>query len=259
MRLDEGFERERVRWFERLFGVALLVEVATQATSGVWRVHAGASYPWRHLGVVPLERPAFLVVEWLTVVACAMLVILDRRRRAAWRVLAAALLWGVLQRFSNHGALFFMIALFVAFDPPDTTAEDFESREHVNLGLVRAQIVIVYVFSALAKLLHGFTSGASLANLFGVAPGLARAGSWVVIAGELALAALVVKRPRAGVVGIVMMHAVFAALLPNVLSFGVCMLAMAMLWLPVSPERGGPSPSPSDRAASDAPPQPPRT
>lgn len=259
MLLDDAFDRRSVRWFERLYGAALLVEVATQIASGVWQVHTGALYPWRHLGIVPLAPPALVATEWALVVACATALLIDRGRRAAWRVLAPVLLWGVLQRFSNHGSLFFMIALFVAMSPPDL-GESFETSEQPNLGLVRAQIVIVYVVSALAKLLHGFTSGASLTHLFHLTPGVAKAGSWVVIAGELALAVLVVKRPRIAVVAAAAMHGAFALAIPNVLSFGLAMVAMAALWnRALNRERGGPSPSPSDRAASDALPPPPRT
>lgn len=257
MRLDDRFDRGAVRWFEHLFGGALIAEVAMQVYSGVWQVHAGHHYPWRHLGIVPLAPPALLAVEWIVVVACALLLLVNRARALAWRVLAPVLLWGVLQRFSNHGALFFMIAFFVALGPPDTAADDFEARAYPNLGLVRAQLVVVYVVSALAKLLHGFTSGSSLVHLLHLAPGIAKAASWVVILSELALAILVVKRPRAGTLAAVIVHVVFALLLPNVLSFGACMVAMATLW--ISPGRGEPYPSPSDRAASDALPPPPRT
>lgn len=236
MRLDEGFDARATRTFERLFGAALLVELATQMASGVWRVHAGESYPWRHLGIVPLAPPSLLALEWALVglAASALVVAPARVRRYAWRVLPPVLLWGVLQRFSNHGSLFFMVSVFVAMAPPDLDRGEpvasFEAGEHPNLGLVRAQIVVVYGFSALAKLLHGFTSGASLVNLLGVAPSLAKAMSWGVIGVELALAALVMTRPRLALAGAVLLHASFALVLPNVLSFGVCMVSMATLW-----------------------------
>jgi len=261
MLLDERFDRRSVRWFERLFGVALIVEVATQITSGVWQVHAGALYPWRHLDLVPLAPPAVVAIEWVLVVACATSLVVDRMRAIAWKVLVPLLLWGVLQRFSNHGSLFFMIALFAAMAPPRLGDGDaFEKDEHPNLGLVRAQIVIVYAVSALAKLLHGFTSGASLMHLFHLAPSVAKAGAWAVIGGELALAVLVVRRPRIAIVAAALMHGAFALVIPNVASFGLAMVAMAFLWIrALSPERGGLSPSPSDRAASDALPPPPRT
>ncbi|MBS2015679.1 MAG: hypothetical protein JST00_22515 [Deltaproteobacteria bacterium] len=233
MRLDEGFDARATRTFERLFGAALLAEIATQMASGVWRVHAGESYPWRHLGIIPLAPPSLLALEWALVAlaASAIVVAPAHLRRLAWRALPPLLLWGVLQRFSNHGSLFFMVSLFVAMAPPRVDRrEAFEAEEHPNLGLVRAQIVVVYGFSAVAKLLHGFTSGASLVNLLGVAPSLAKAMSWGVIGVELALAALVMTRPRLALAGAVLLHASFALVLPNVLSFGVCMVSMAALW-----------------------------
>lgn len=255
MHLDDRFDPLAVRTFERAFATALTVEVFAQVRSGVWRVHEGALYPWRHLGIVPLAPPALALVEWIVVTACALALFAapsKSLRARAWQVLAPVLLWSVLQRFSNHGALFFLVALFVSMSP----SRPYEKTDAPNFGLVRAQLVIVYVFSALAKLLHGFGSGASLANLFGWSPGLARGASWVVIAAELTLPVLVITRPKLGVGAVAIVHLGFALLLPNVTSFGLCMFAMAVLWVrPTSrssPAPAGPSPSPSDREASDA-------
>lgn len=250
--LDGGFARSSVEWFERLFGLALLVEIATQMSAGVWRVHAGELYPWRHIDVVPLVGTTGLAIEWAVVGACALVLVLgnaaaraarapraaERARAVAWRVLAFALFASLLQRFSNHGSLFFLIAFFVSMRPPELSLDtsDFEARPHPNLGLVRAELVIVYVFSALAKLAHGFTSGASLVNLLGLTPALARTASIAVVAVELLLPIVVVRRPRLGLAAVVLVHAAFAAAIPGVVSFGLAMLAMTALW--VRGERG---------------------
>lgn len=242
--LDRGFARSSVEWFERLFGLALLVEIATQMASGLRRVHTGELYPWRHIDVVPLVGTAGLAAEWTVIGACALVLVLvgagaaqragraaQRARELAWRTLAIALFWSLLQRFSNHGSLLFLVALFVSMKPPEPAAPAFEASPHPNLGLVRAQLVIVYVFSGLAKLAHGFTSGASLVNLLGLSPGLARGASIGVVVAELALPALIVVRPRLGLLGVVLLHAVFAAGIPGVVSFGLAMLAMTALWV----------------------------
>jgi|GEM_PF-2742413 len=233
-RLDR-FEPRAVSAFERLFGVALLVEIATQVRADTWGVHAGRLYPWRHLGILPLYPPAVLALEWTIASACGVILLAAPRRShatrsLAWRILAPVLLVSVLERFSNHGVLFFLVAFFTSMNPPDADAPDFAAREHPNLGLVRAQLVVVYVFSALAKLLHGFTSGASLRVLIGLLPPVAAAASWVVVVGELLLPLLLWKRPAAGIAAVVLVHAAFAYALPNVASFGVVMVALAVLF-----------------------------
>ncbi|MDB5213053.1 MAG: hypothetical protein JWO86_980, partial [Myxococcaceae bacterium] len=112
-------------------------------------------------------------------------------------------------------------------------------RAHPALGLVRAQLVIVYVFSALNKLTHGFGSGRSLVHLLGGAastspspfsPVLATALSLLVIATELAIPVVLVYRPRAGIGLVVAMHVAFALLVPGVISFGIAMSALSVLF-----------------------------
>ena len=95
---------------------------------------------------------------------------------AAVRVAAIVLFVAVLERYSNHGVLLFLIALFLTLAPLDLTSPSFAERDHHALGLVRAQLVIVYVFSAVNKLAHGFAGGQSLANLLGggLSPGAAK-------------------------------------------------------------------------------------
>lgn len=243
--LDRRFARASVIWFERIFGLSLLVEVFEQIRSGVWRVHAGTLYPWRHIDLFPLLPPAVLAVEWALIGGASLTLIVASgprvaagsrfwrtARAAAWRALPFALLVSLLQRFSNHGSLMFMIALFVSMKPPELTLADFEAHAHPNLGLVRAQLVIVYVFSALAKVAHGFTSGSSLSNLLGLPVAVTRAASIGVVAIEFAVPLLVFWRPRLGLAAIALLHAGFVAAIPNVGSFGLAMFAMAALWVP---------------------------
>jgi hypothetical protein len=235
----EGFDRfdaRAVTWFLRVFGVALVVDVATEVAAGVWGVHAGRLYPWRHLGILPLYPPGALAVEWaVRALAGLALALAPRSARVvvvAARLAAAVLLVAVLERYSNHGALLLLVALFLSLAPPDVTSRSFAEVAHPALGLVRAQLVIVYAFSALNKLTHGFANGESLANLLGgaVTPGPARALSWLVIAAELMLPFLLIRSPRVGIAMVVAMHAGFSALVPGVASFGLAMVAMSALF-----------------------------
>lgn len=232
----DRFDAGAVTWFLRLFGVALVIDVIAEIAAGVWHVHTGRFYPWRHLGIVPLYPASVLAIEW-TLRAAAGLALLARAGQArsvavAVRVAAAVLFAAVLERYSNHGVLLFLVAFFLAIAPPDVGSRSFADVAHPALGLVRAQLVIVYVFSALNKLTHGFASGQSLANLLGgeLGAGPARALSVLVIATELAIPIVLLRSPRWGIALAIVMHLSFAALVPGVASFGLAMVAMAILF-----------------------------
>jgi hypothetical protein len=235
-RLDR-FHAGSVAWSLRLYGLALTVDVGIEIASDVWGVHAGRLYPYRHVDLVPLYPTGALAVEWALRGAAGLLLVLFARRAqvvaAAVRLASLALFAALLQRYSNHGALLFLIALFLSLAPPDVTAPSFDDAPHPALGLVRAQLVIVYVFTALNKLLHGFTSGASLGRVLGLgaATELSRAASWLVVGLELTLPLVLVLAPRAGVALVLALHLAFSATMPNVTSFGLAMLAMAVLFV----------------------------
>jgi hypothetical protein len=239
MRLvDDRFDGRAVAWFLRLYGIALVVDVATEMQAGVWGVHTGALYPWRHLGIIPLYPARGLAIELgLRGVAGLLLAACPGRPRLvalAVRVLVPVLFVALLERYSNHGVLLLLIALFLSIKPPDLTRPAFDEETHPALGLVRAQLVIVYAFSALNKLTHGFASGDSLTNLLSLAPQSARFLSWGAIAAELALPILLLRFPRVGLAGVIVLHLGFALLVPGVWSFALAMIAMATLF------RGGP-------------------
>jgi hypothetical protein len=226
------FDRRAVITFERLLGMTFLLEVATQVRAGVWYVHSGRYYPWRHIGILPLYSTSMLALEWALTVAAALALVLGAWRRVALRVLVPLAFVSVLERFSNHGALLAMVTFFAALAPADLRSPTFEAEPHPNLGLARAQLVIVYVFSALNKLTHGFVSGDSLVNLVAIARGPAVALSWAVVLVELALPVIVVLRPRVGIALVAITHAAFAAVIPGVATFGLLMVALAVLFLP---------------------------
>jgi hypothetical protein len=234
----ERFDARAATWFLRLFGVALVVDVATELLAGVWHVHTGRLYPWRHLGIVPLYPASGLAIEW-TLRAAAGLALATFARNAkvvgiAARVAAVVLFVAVLERYSNHGVLLLLVAFYLTIAPVPVTSPGFGERDHPALGLVRAQLAIVYVFSAVNKLAHGFAGGGSLSNLLGNAhalpAGTARGLSVVVILTELALPFVLLRWPRAGLAVVVTMHVAFAALVPGVASFGLAMIAMAVLF-----------------------------
>jgi len=233
----ERFDARAVTWFLRLYGLALVVDVATEVTAGVWGVHTGQLYPWRHLGIVPLYPASVLAVEWALRAAAGLALVVGARHArvvgAAVRVAALVLFVAVLERYSNHGVLLFLLAFYLTLAPLDVTSATFEERDHPALGLVRAQLAIVYVFTAVNKLAHGFAAGQTLSNLLGtpLPQGAARALSVGVVVAELALPLVLLRWPRAGLAFVIAMHVAFAALLPGVASFGLAMVAMAVLFI----------------------------
>ena len=214
----DRFDPKAIRAFQRIFGVALIVEVLTSLREGVWGVHTGALYPWHHLPFFPLYPAWALAIEWAVTVTAGVLFVMGHRHAA--KLAAFALFAGLTQRYSNHAALLFLVAFFSSIDPKPAEVSP-------ALGLVRAQILIVYLFGALNKVTHGFLSGASLGNLLG----LPRSASIAVVIAEIALPVLLVVRPRIALVGVVLMHLSFSFFMPGLLSFGLCMIAMAVLWL----------------------------
>lgn len=228
--LADGFRRGAVACSLRLFGAALVAEVATQIHAGVWGVHAGRLYPWRHLPILPLVPPWALAIEWTLTALAGLALVAGRGTRVALRAAAAVTLVSVLERYSNHGALLFLVALFWAMAPPDLASPAFEEEEHPTLGLLRAQIAIVYVASALNKALHGFLGGRSLENLLGLAHAPAQALSIAVVAAEVALPVLLFVRPRVAIAGVVLLHVGFAIFLSGLASFGLAMVSLAVLF-----------------------------
>lgn len=249
----ERFDARPVVWFLRVYGLALVVDVVTEIASGVWSVHAGHLYPWR--SIAPLYPAWVLAIEWTLRAGGGLALVLSATNakviRHASRGLAVVLLIALLERYSNHGVLLFLTAFYLQITRIDPLAPDFGHAPQHGLGLVRAQLVIVYAFSALNKITHGFLSGHSLANLLHgkLAAGPATALSWLVVAGELAIPVLLVRSPRLGLAAALTMHAAFTALVPNVASFGLTMIAMALLFSRVP---GAPSPWPFGHGDSGA-------
>jgi hypothetical protein len=233
----DRFDAAATGWFLRIFGLALIVDVATEIAAGVWSVHTGRFWPWHHIELMPLYSTGALSLEWLARGLAGLALAVGAHRAtvvaAAVRIAAVALFVALLQRFSNHGSLLFIMALFLSLAPPRVAASSFYKVDHPALGLVRAQLVIVYGFSFLSKLTHGFASGHSLSNLLGGRLSLehARPLSWLVMATELAIPWVLLRSPRWGIAVVATMHLTFAAFVPGVASFGLAMVAMAVLFV----------------------------
>jgi hypothetical protein len=231
--------------FHVALGAALLAQVAVDAVGGVWRIHSGQLFPWRHLPGVPLYSTRGLLVEWLVSLGAGLCLVLGLRVPLAVGVALVACLLGLSQRMSNQQSLMLIVLAFLALNP--CGAGFSVPQESPNIRLIKSQLVIVYVFSALNKLLSGFLDGSALRGLLledagwgalvreigtPIEPVLMTALSWGVVLAELVLPVLLLRRPRWGVAAVALLHASFAVALPGVLPFGLLMLAMSLLFLP---------------------------
>ena len=249
--IEAGADRYDARWTRAalaFLGAAWLTLVAQEASNRLWLVHSGELCTRRLLTWPALMPPWALWLEWGLEVAVGVILLSGRAVRPAVRLGAVLALVSAQQRYMNQKALLAIVLVFLALDPPDPGEPGFAERERPNVGLLRWQLALVYLFSAIQKLRLGFVDGVSLTNLFSYLEGLGLSGwappgpfiealalspmlaktlSWGVVGGELALIPLSLFRPRAALVGVAVLHGSFAVFMPDVLSFTFTMLACA--------------------------------
>jgi hypothetical protein len=223
-------EAERSSWvfgFHALLGLALLAHVAQDIWAGAWLVHEGVLFPWRHPGLVPLYAAPWLLLEWGVTLTAGLGLWRERTRWPAACLGVAVLFVSCLQRFSNQKALLLVCLVYLVTGGRRPRAEVYR--------LLRWQLLLVYLFSALSKIRAGFLDGATLEAL-GLGLGAAVLFSWVVVVAELAaLPLLLLRAPKAGVAGVLLLHVGFALLMPGLWPFTLAMLALATLFLERAP------------------------
>lgn len=229
-------------------GLALITAALTEGIAGGWRVHAGDLFPYRHLPGVPLYGVASLSLEWAATAIVGAALVIGVAPRITLRLALLVALIGVSQRYSNHRALAVIVLAFASLSPSDPRSPDFSATPHPGLGLVRAQLALVYFTAALAKLGSGFSSGDVLVRVVGLPRSLAPPLAWITIALELAIPPLLVLSPRLGLAVAAAMHLAFTIALPVTASFALVMLAMAVLFLDAPPHEKS-APSETDRLA----------
>lgn len=224
MVIDGPVDPRAARAALALMGATLIAFVIVEVASGVWGVHGGQLFPYRHLPVVPLVGQRWLLVEWSA--ATLVGVGLASGRGVAWFVRLGALVacFSLSQRYSNGRALLCIALVSLALDPP------VDGRSHAN-GLLRAQLLLVYVTSVLHKLTEGFLSAPGIAERVGVGAEWDRPLGIATLVMELAIPLLLSWRPRAGVALAVVMHAAFAAAMPFVAPFSMLSVALACLFV----------------------------
>jgi hypothetical protein len=247
-----SFDRLVVEWFYRCLGVSLLLMVGKEVYNQQWAVHASQLCGRRVFDAFLLYPPEALLLEWGVCAIAAFALIGGRQRAWAVRFACVAVWIGLTQRYMNQKALLGILLVYASLAPPDTSEEGFDQRLRPNLSLVRAQIVLVYLFSGTNKMLHGFFDGKDLTATFQqltqlrakawipaepvlaalqASPDLAWGLSWLVLLVELVLPCLLVLRPRLGLMGVILLHLGFCLFMPGLWSFGATMVAGAVLFL----------------------------
>jgi hypothetical protein len=228
--------------YYRLLGTTLAALVLADLHNDMWGFQTGRIYPYRHVPIVPLYGPAGLVLEWSGFLVSAAGLWLGIRRGAALWLGAATMLASLTQHYSNHGTLTFMVLLFTALHPPREDAD----LVRPNMLLVRWQLAIVYVFTALNKVIADYLAGQSMANLYLALrnplvprewfapmfrpPGVVALSVGIVLV-ELAIPPLLSRWPWVGIALVIGLHGGITLLMPGILPFGLIMLTMSVLYL----------------------------
>ena len=225
-------------WFYRLLGLALISCVAEDVINGVWFIHTGQYFPWRHLSFVPLYSVPFLILEWGLLVLSGALILFERTRQNGLRLAVLFVFISISQRFSNHRSLILIVLVYLVASP--------RKMPQMGYRLIRYQLLIVYLFSALNKIDANFLSGRSLLalghNVQGailptwlvrgiLSPPFATPLSWVVVGLEFVIPILLLQWPIVGLIFLLSLHAGFSLMMPAIWPFTFIMVAMGLLFL----------------------------
>ena len=211
--------------------------MAEEMASGVWFVHTGAYFPWRHFTFIPLFPTAYLVFEWSAQLLSGAMIFLGCKRYLGVQIASLITMIGLTQQFSNHRVLIFILLFYLLIT---------RTKEALAFRMIRYQLFIVYLFSALNKINMKFLSGESLValgqNIHGallpdalvrsvLSPPFAEPLSWLVVGVEVAIPLVLSRFPKVGLGLVMSMHLVFSFMMPALWSFSLTMTAMAVLFL----------------------------
>lgn len=235
--IRRGVSREALAWSYRLLGAAVIAMAAQEFAAGHLGVHAGELYGRRPASASLLPAGGMIAL-WLIQGGAGLALIAGWKRNAAVRIAAFATFAALTQHYFNQKMFLALTLAALSIEPPDS------EEPGLALRAVRLQLLILYAASAAFKLRDGFASGDSLAAALeqlrdrGLTPWivlpLAAAPflSKLAIAAELALPVALLRAPRLGVAGVLLLHLGFAACLPGLWPFTLAACAAALLFLP---------------------------
>lgn len=226
------------RWFYGFLSAALVSCVVEDVICGIWKIHTGQYFPWRHVPIVPLYPAPVLLIEWGFLFLSAWMIALGKNRRLGSLIGAVTLLVSLTQRYSNHRSLIVIVLIYLAVS----------SAKHLRFAyqMIRYQLILVYLFSALAKIDAGFLSGETLSaighNVRGamlpdswvraiLMSSASRPLAWLTVVAELGMPILLLKAPMVGFGLVLLLHCSFSLMMPAIWPFTFVMIAMAALFL----------------------------
>jgi hypothetical protein len=188
-----------------------------------WGIHAGVIFPYRHPAYFPLYGSTFLAVEWLCTLLGAGL-LLTNYRRAGALLAAVGMAMSISQMMQNQKILLLLILLVVALAKPEDSPE--------ARWFLRWQIVLVYGFTALAKIFAEFSTGATLAKISPLAlnDSVFLGLSWFIIALELLIPFCLFKKREWAWLVILILHGSFTFFMRDIAAFTLGMFALAALY-----------------------------
>jgi len=224
-------------WSFRLLGAAVIVMAAQEYLAGHLGVHTGELYG-RRPGFLPLLPAAAMIALWLVQAGAGLALIAGWKRNAAVRVAALATVAALTQHYFNQKMFLVLTLAAFAIDPPDS------EEAGPSTGAVRGQLLLLYIASVAFKLRDGFASGDSLAATLeqlgdrGLSPWIvlplaaAPVMSKLALVAEAALPFALLRYPRFGVAGVVLLHLGLALCLPGIWPYTLTACAAALLFLP---------------------------
>lgn len=235
--LARPVSRAALEWSFRLLGAAVIVMAAQEFLAGHLGVHTGELYG-RRPAFLPLLPAGGMIALWVIQAGAGAALIVGWKRHLVLRAAAVAVFLALTQSYFNQKMFLALTLLALSIEPPDS------EEAGPSIQAVRAQLLLLYVASAAFKLRDGFGSGESLAAALeqladrGLTPWIvlplaaAPLLSKLAIAAEAALPFALLRTPRAGIAGVVLLHLCFALCLPGLWPFTLTAVAAALLFLP---------------------------
>lgn len=235
--LNRGVSRVALDWSIRLLGAAVVIMAAQEYAAGHLGVHAGELYG-RRPASVPLLPAGGMIALWLVQAGAGAALISGWKRSVALHVAAGAVFLALTQNYFNQKMFLALTLAALSIEPSDS------EEAGISVRTARLQLLLLYLASAAFKLRDGFASGDSLIAALeqirerGLTPWivlpLAAAPflSKLAIAAELALPVALLRAPRLGVAGVIVLHLGFAACLPGIWPYTLTACAAALLFLP---------------------------
>lgn len=231
-------EKNSLQLFYLFLGGAVLLRVFDDILLGRWGIHAGELFPYRHPGYFPLYGVAGLLLEWALALTGGALLFTEQKRTGAF-LAALAMTLSLSQMMQNQKILMWIILWIVA-----CTDLNFNISAR---NFLKWQIILVYIFGALAKIFDQFASGETLYTLAlhqgEIATGMQKylwlpltnfkislVASYLVIALELLIPFLFFRKKDWAWIFVFILHTGMLVLLKDLTAFSFAMFALAALY-----------------------------